>query len=139
VTPVLLDTNVLSEILSQRADESVVAFVESLDRPVISAVTFHELHYGVELMPKGLRRSRLSAGIAAFQERFKDRTIAVEGTVAALSGRLRADEQRAGFTLTPLDSLIAACALASSAMLATRNIKDFKRLGIQLIDPWKGA
>ena len=136
MTPVLLDTNVLSEILRPGADASVVAFVQSLERPVVSAITFHELNYGVELMPQGLRRSRLSAAIGAFQDRFKDCTIVVEGAIAALSGRLRAGEHRAGFKLTPLDALIAACALTASATLATHNTKDFKRLGIKLVDPW---
>ncbi len=134
--PIVLDTNVLSEILRPDGRESVADFVESLDEPWVSAVAFHELTYGVELMPLGKRRSRLSSGIDALRKRFKSRTIVIDEAVAALSGRLRAGERRAGFELKPMDALIAACALAASATLATRNTKDFERLGIPLVDPW---
>ncbi|MBV1703483.1 MAG: PIN domain-containing protein [Hyphomicrobiales bacterium] len=133
----MLDTNVLSEILRPGGDKGVVAFVSSLPDPWVSAVTFHELAFGLELLPPGRRRSSLDDGISAFREKFKDRTIPIDRSVAALSGRMRADEMRAGFRLTPLDAMIAASARAASARLATRNTKDFVRLGVPLVDPWE--
>lgn len=132
----MLDTNVLSEVLRPDADARVVAFVEAQLDPVVSAVVFHELTYGVDLLPAGRRRARLSAGIESFRRQFRDRTISVDAGIAEMAGRLRAGETKSGFGLKAMDALIAACAITASARLATRNTKDFERLGIELIDPW---
>ncbi len=132
----MLDTNVLSELLRPEADERVVAFVESQTDPVVSAAVFHELTYGVELLPAGRRKARLSAGIETFRRQFRDRTIAIDADIAEIAGRLRAGETRSGFSMQALDALVAASAVTASARLATRNTKDFERLGIELVNPW---
>lgn len=132
----MLDTNVLSELLRPEADERVVAFIESQSDPIVSAVVFHELTYGVELLPAGRRKARLGAGIETFRRQFRDHTIAVDAEIAEIAGRLRAGETRSGFSLEDTDAFIAACAIAASARLATRNTKDFERFGIELVNPW---
>ena len=132
----MLDTNVLSELLRPEADEHVVAFVESQTSPIVSAAVFHELTYGVELLPGGRRKARLSAGIETFRRQFRDHTIAIDADIADIAGRLRAGQTRSGFSLQPMDALIAASAIAASARLATRDTKDFERLGIELVNPW---
>lgn len=132
----MLDTNVLSELLRPGADRRVVAFIEDQEDPIVCAAAFHELIYGVELLPAGTKKARLNAGIETFRRRFHDRTIAIDAEIAEISGRLRAGETRSGFALQPIDALIAASAIAASARLATRNTKDFERLGIELVNPW---
>lgn len=132
----MLDTNVLSELLRPGADRRVVAFIEEQEDPIVCAAVFHELTYGVELLPAGTKKARLSAGIETFRRRFRDRTIAIDAEIADISGRLRAGETRSGFALQPMDALVAASAIAASARLATRNTKDFERLGIELVNPW---
>ena len=132
----LLDTNVLSELLSPKGDPKVLAFVESLANPLVSVVVFHELAYGVEMMPAGIKRARLSAGIETFRNRFLGRMVAIDVEIAEISGRLRAGEARSGFTLDAPDAFTAAGALTVSARLATRNIRHFERLGIELVNPW---
>ncbi len=121
----MLDTNVLSELLRPEADERVIAFVEAQTDPIVSVAVFHELTYGVELLPAGRRKARLSAGIETFRRQFRDRTIAIDAEIADISGRLRAGETRSGFSLQAMDALIAASAIAASAQIATRNTKDF--------------
>jgi hypothetical protein len=133
----LLDANVLSELLRPNGDPRVAAFVRSLANPLVSALVFHELAYGVEMMPPGIKRARLSAGFEAFRNRFRERTIPVDVEVAEIAGRLRAGEARSGYALDASDAFIAASALTAPARLATRNVKHFERLGIELVDPWK--
>jgi len=132
----MLDTNVLSELLRPGAEPTVVAFIAAQAHPIVCAAVFHELSYGVELLPAGTKKARLSAGIETFRIRFRDRTIAMDAEIAEISGRLRAGETRSGFVLQPIDALIAASAIAASARLATPNTKDFERLGIELVNPW---
>jgi hypothetical protein len=132
----MLDTNVLSELLRPGADEKVVAYVSSLADPIISAIAIHELVFGVGLMPDGQRKARLGARIDELRVRFKERTVLIDGEVARIAGDLRASEVRAGFAPDGMDALIAACAIVSSARLATRNTKDFVRMGLDLVNPW---
>jgi predicted nucleic acid-binding protein len=132
----MLDTNVLSELLRPTPDARVVAYVRSLTDPIISAITLHELVFGVELLPLGQRKTKLSAGIDEMRLRFRDRTVPIDGEVARIAGSLRAAETLAGFAPHGMDALIAACAVVSSARLATRNTKDFVRMGLALVNPW---
>lgn len=133
----LLDTNVLSELLRPKGDARVRAFVEGLENPLVSAIVFHELAYGVEMMAAGSKRARLSAGIETFRKHYRSRTVFVDVDIAEIAGRLRAGEARSGFRLDAPDALIAATAVSISARLATRNILHFERLAIDLVDPWK--
>ena len=132
----LVDTNVLSELLSPEGDRRVRAFVESLANPLVSVVVFHELAYGVEMMPAGIKRARLSAGIETFRNRFRERMVSIDIEIAEIAGRLRAGETRSGYALDAPDALIAASALTLPARLATRNTRHFERLGIELVNPW---
>jgi toxin FitB len=134
----LLDTNVLSELLSPKGDPKVLAFVATLTNPLVSVIVFHELAYGVEMMPAGIKRARLSAGIETFRNRFLQRMVPVDIEIAEIAGRLRAGEARSGFALDAPDAFIAASALTVSARLATRNFRHFERLGIELVNPWTG-
>ena len=133
---VALDTNVLSELMRVSPDKKVVEFVALLDDPLVSAAVFHELAYGVALLPDGQRKRRMASEIEEFHLRYGDRIIVIDCEVSRLSGELRADAKRLGYELKPMDSLIAASALKAGARLATRNTKDFVRLGVELINPW---
>ena len=114
----LLDTNVLSELLRPDAEPRVVAFLEEQNDPLVSAIVFHELSYGVALLPEGRRKDGLRMGIDAFRRTFRKSTIVVDDEIAGISGRLRAAQRRSGFPLKELDSMIAGCAIAASARLA---------------------
>jgi hypothetical protein len=45
--------------------------------------------------------------------------------------------QKIGVTLGSMDALVAATAEAHGLTLGTRNVKDFQRLGISLLNPWQ--
>lgn len=47
--------------------------------------------------------------------------------------------QKSGMTLGSMDAFVAATAETHGLTLATRNVKDFQRLGISLLDPWQPA
>ena len=133
----LLDTNVLSELLREQPTDSVVAYIARCPRPIVSVVVFHELAYGVERLRDKVGKARLEDYLDRVRERFRRQTVDVDAACAELSGRLRAAAARDGWVLSQMDSLIAACAMARSATLATRNPRDFERLGIPLVDPWQ--
>jgi toxin FitB len=132
----LLDTNVLSELMRAVPNPRVSRFVAGLEQPYLSAVAFHELFFGAGVLPEGTRRAGLIRRIESLRARFGPRIVAIDAETASLSGRLRSNIQRRGRHLTPVDALIAASAMRVSRRLATRNLKDFQFLDLELVDPW---
>jgi predicted nucleic acid-binding protein len=132
----MLDTNVVSELLRVGGSAAVARFVAELPAPLLSVAVFHELGYGVDLLPFGARKARMSSNIETIRRQFTNCIVEVDATIARLSGELRARVQLRGGELKPIDALIAASALTRTALLATRNLRHFQDLGIDLVNPW---
>lgn len=139
MTPILLDTNVLSELARPRPDPRVTAFVADVAEPLISTLTLHELVYGAARLADLERRERLMAWVESLRQRFEGRLVDVDADVADVAGRLRAVASAQGRPTDPVDALIAASALVRGATVATRNVRDFEPLGIEVVDPWAEA
>ena len=135
----LLDTNVLSEITEPSPDEGVLRWIHGLDedRTFISIVSIAEMRRGVALMDSGRNRDALGEWLALdLPQRFENRIISVDGAVALAWGDLMALAKRSGRGLASMDGLIVATAVAHQLTLATRNTKDFKGFGVDIINPW---
>ena len=137
MTAYVIDTNVISELARPSPHSSVIAFLNNSSNVYVSAIVFHEIAYGIERMADDVRKARLLTFADMFKARFVGRILPVNTPVAETGGRMRAVAARKGRVLSPLDSLIAATAMMQGATLATRNIKDFEYLGIELLDPWQ--
>jgi len=49
---------------------------------------------------------------------------------------MAAQQQARGFELSVMDGFLAATAKVHGLTLATRNVRDFQMLGIDLLNPW---
>jgi hypothetical protein len=136
MTRVLLDTNALSELVRQKPDPKVHAFVRAQTDPFISALTIHELVFGAERASDPARRAKLIAWVADIRSQFAGRIVDIDANVAERAGRLRASAASQGANTDPTDALIATCANVRGASVATRNVRDFAPLGVTVIDPW---
>ena len=136
----LLDTNVISEWIKPQPNRNVVSWLAEVDedRVFISVISFAEVRHGIELLPVGRRRERLAHWLAEdLPERFEGRILAVDQHIAETWGVIMARGQKAGLTPGSMDAFVGATAAAHNLTLATRNVKDFQRLGISLFDPWQ--
>jgi predicted nucleic acid-binding protein len=133
----LLDTNVVSEIRKPDCDPNVRHFVDSRDQRAffLSAISIGEISYGVERLPPGEKKIRLTHFLdIQIPGWFRDRIIPVDGEIMREWGRICAGTGR---PLPHFDSLIAATALARSLAVLTRNTRDFEDIeGILLFNPW---
>lgn len=132
----LLDTNVVSELARTTPDAHVVAFVADHD-VWLSAVVVHELEYGLRLLPGGRRRRALEAARTAIMAERGTRILPLDRLAAEQAAELWARSQQAGRPLGLADALIAGTAKAHGMTVATRNVADFGRLDVGVLNPWQ--
>lgn len=132
----LLDTNVISETRETRPDSGVMAFLASTDSAALflSVLTLGELRKGVKARHKTdpAAADLLGAWVDTIETTFADRLLGVDRATARLWG-----EFSSARSLPVIDTLIAATAIRHGIALVTRNMRDFKSTGTELVDPWE--
>lgn len=137
---VLLDTNILSALMSSKPHLEVVEWLNTQepDCVFLSSVTIAEISYGLESLPKGKRRRQLSDAFERFLALgFVDRNLDFDFKAAKIYGRLMALRKKAGRPMSLADGQIAAIAKANGLALATRNAKDFVDCGLVIVNPYE--
>jgi predicted nucleic acid-binding protein len=131
----LVDANVLSEPTKPAPDPRVVEWLRANESELtVDPIILGEVRFGILLLPKGKRRTRLERWFAAGVQRIECLTWEAETGLrwAALLARLRV----AGRAMPTKDSLIAATALVHGLIVATPNRADFETAGVKVIDPF---
>ena len=133
----LLDTNVISELVSPRPAPSVTNWIESLDPESVflSVITIGELKRSIEKLSDSRRKKRLADWLTGdLLIRFSEHILAIDVPVILTWGALVARLEVKGKPMAAIDSLIAATAEKSGITLATRNVRHFggdQRIPIQ--------
>ena len=133
----LLDTNVISEVVKPDPESRVVSFLASQQDLWLSVVVIHEAHYGMQLLPTSRRRDSLASRLSEMIDTYIDRILPVTSLVAELAAQLRVEARQSGRKLTLADALIAGTAMANDLGVATRNVRDFDGLGVEVVNPWE--
>ena len=136
---IVLDTNVVSELMRNRPQLEVLAW---LDRQLVSAlfitaITEAELRYGVAILPSGHRRERLAAEIeTTLREDFAGRILSFDSAAARAYAVIAAARRAVGRPISQADCQIAAIARSRGVSVATRDVADFAGCGIKVVNPW---
>jgi toxin FitB len=136
----LLDTCVISELVSKQPAPKVVEYVDALDPEDIylSAITIGEIVNGIEKLPSSRRRAGLQSWLNEdLLVRFEGNVVPLDIDVMVEWGRLTAHLESAGQTMPAIDSLIAATALAMKMTLVTCNTGDFEGADLEIVNPWE--
>ena len=132
---VLVDANVLSEATKPRPDARVLAWLQRNERELaVDPIILGELRFGILLLPRGRRRTRLERWFDEGVGRV--RCLPWEAETGLGWARLLADLRRRGRAMPVKDSLIAATALVHGLTVATRNRADFEQAGVTIDDPF---
>jgi len=135
----LLDSGVISELRKARAgkaDRNVVRWIRSVAASdlYVSIIAIQELEVGVLLAERGdpangvLLRSWLDDHVLPA---FAERILPIDAAVARRSAALHVSDPR------PVrDTMMAATALTHGMTIATRNVADFDRTDVMLLNPW---
>ena len=133
----LLDTNVVSEMVKAAPDSQVLAFLAEQEELWLSAIVLHELEYGLNLVPPSRRREDVRNALTAYIETCADFVLPIGRAEAEEAALLRARSRRAGHVLHLADALVASTAKGHDLILATRNVKDFTALDVEVFNPWE--
>ncbi|BCT93979.1 ribonuclease VapC [Lysobacter helvus] len=135
---IVLDTNVVSELMRAKPEPRVLRWVDAqpAETVVVTAITVAEVLCGIARLPKGARRTGLE--VAAAQTFDEDLMVLPFDDAAAVDyAAIAALQESRGRKLAIADAMIAATCLAAGATLATRNVRDFAGLGLEVVDPWR--
>jgi tRNA(fMet)-specific endonuclease VapC len=132
---VLLDTNSCIYLIKQHPPEVLRMFNEYAVGDIgISSVTAAELHFGVKKnqRPKENRRALeqflLPLTVAPFDE-----------NAVAAYGHVRAQLEKQGTPIGPLDTIIAAHAFSLDLKHVTNNLREFERVPGLEVEDWTVA
>ena len=138
---IILDTSVISALMRSQPDNAAVTWLDRQAAESIwtTSITVFEIRFGIEMLLPGRRRKRLEDLFEqSLVEDFQDRILPFDQDAAREAAALAAQRQRDGRPAGLRDTQIAGIALARRATLATRNVRHFQGLDVEVIDPWKG-
>lgn len=136
---IILDTNVISEFMRHRPDPAALEWLDRQPPTSIwtTAITVLECRYGIELLPEGRRRQRLTRAFERiFDEDLSNRILVFDRSDAAATAEVMARRHASGRPGELRDSMIAGMVKTRLARLATRNTRHFEDADIDLVDPW---
>ena len=137
----LLDTNVLSELRRPRPEPRVVSFVSAqpLESLFVSAVTFAEIRFGIELITDAHKRASLNDWLnLQLRPMFENRALPITEDIMFKWRLLVEEGRKTGHTFSQPDLIIAATALHHGLTVVTRDSGGYEKAGVSLVDPWRG-
>jgi len=131
----LIDTNIISELTKPKKNPGVVKWISMQDTLTLSVISYHEIRYGINRIKKE-QRKKLELWWNEFLT-YSPEFLPIDIQVSNISSVIRSKSENEGHTMTLADSLIAATAIHSNKILVTRNITDFERCGLSLLNPFE--
>ncbi len=132
----LIDTNILSEIQKgERADIGVKTWYANCnpDDLFLSVLVVGEIRQGIERLKRRdpAQAERLEQRLVDVLSIMQGRILPVTESIAQKWGCLNSPDP-----LPVIDGLLAATALEHGLTLVTRNVRDVKRSGVELLNPF---
>lgn len=128
----MLDTNICIHVIKHRPEVVIQNFLKHDPNELcISSITYAELMHGVE-KSQDVERNRVAMTLFLSAISILD----FDHYAAEEYGAIRADLERKGTPIGPMDTLIAAHARAEDLTLVTNNTREFDRVEGLDVENW---
>jgi hypothetical protein len=136
----LIDTNVVSELRKgSRCAPQVWAWATRVPRIAchLSRLSVAEIRVGIARAPNPDFRAELEAWLHdGLLPWFAERILEVDERILVRWRWLVLEGQKANYTFSQPDALLAATALEHGLGMVTRNTSDFERADVEILNPW---
>jgi predicted nucleic acid-binding protein len=132
----LVDANLLSEPTKPISVERAVEWLDANEAELItSPVVMGEIWRGIDALPEGKKKRELVVWFDKVQARMPtlDWTTGIALIWAEMVNRVK----KSGYTVGIMDTMIAATAKHHGLTVATRNVDDFTRCGVPVVNPFE--
>lgn len=128
----MLDTNICIYAIKHKPEQVFIRLQEHDPIDIcISSVTYAELVHGVE-KSKAVEENRVALTLLLANIEIMN----FDSLAAESYGKIRADLEKAGTPIGPLDMMIAGHAKALGYMVVTNNTKEFERVKGLKLENW---
>lgn len=128
---ILLDTNTLIYFFKGQGRVAERLLATSPQQLAVSTITLFELETGLRKSNAPETRRRQLAAFTASAQIWP-----FDARAASAAAEIRAELERAGTPIGPLDALIAGAAIAGRATLVSRNLREFQRVANLAVVDW---
>ncbi len=133
----LLDTDVLSEGTKRSPDPEVLRWIEEHSaESYTSSHVIGELQAGIGLLENGARKRALQRWLSRLVESMEGRILNFNTSVATVWGHQEAEFAEKGCPMPMPDSFIAATARRHNLTIVSRNVSDYARPGLRIMNPF---
>lgn len=134
----LIDTNILSELQKgRRADIGVKNWYDNChpDELYLSVLVVGEIRQGIERLRRRdpIQAEHLEKRLCEVRSIMQGRILPITENIAQRWGKINSPDP-----LPVIDGLLAATALEHGMTFVTRNVRDVKRSGVLLLNPFSG-
>lgn len=128
----MLDTNICIYAIKHKPETVIKNFLSRDPEEIcVSAVTYAELMHGVENC-MAIEKNRIALSLFLSPITVLD----FDASAAEEYGKIRAELERQGRSLGPMDMLIAGHAKSEGLVLVTNNTKEFCRVEGLMVEDW---
>ena len=128
----MLDTNICIYVIRQKPDVVINRFLQhDPEEMCVSAVTYAELMHGVE---KSMAVEKNRIAMSLFLSPIT--ILEFHASAAEEYGKIRAELERKGTPIGPMDMLIAGHARSEGLILVTNNTREFQRVESLIVEDW---
>lgn len=128
----MLDTNICIYSIKHKPEQVFQRLQEHNPAEIcISSITYAELVYGVEKSQQ-IEKNRIALMLLLARIEIVD----FDSSAAEVYGKIRADLEKKGTPIGPLDMMIAGHAKSLDYTVVTNNIKEFKRIKGLKLENW---
>ena len=131
----LVDANVLIEVTRPAPSSAVLDWLRTHEPDlVVTPIVLGEIEYGIGLTTSSIKRKALERWFEDGLQRL--RVLDLDSSTASAWATLLVRLKKKGQAMPVKDSLIAASALQHHLTIVTRNIGDFRNVGVPLMNPF---